>query len=117
MTVYKDNFNGFFYWFAWTIACLASLFFLFFVVVDGFSNILAGRESDLLVVLPGLILAIAGCITSFFKKVLGGSFMLIGGIALIVAIFFQGAAPDYRMMIVYGFPYVFPGIVFLFVRK
>ena len=43
--------------------------------------------------------------------------MLAGGIYMVAVIYFQSVSHDYRMMIIYGFPYIFPGILFVFVRK
>jgi len=117
MSVYRENFTSFFHWFAWTIACLASIFFAIFVIGEGIPDIMAGKGNDLLVFLPGLLLAIAGCIVTFFRKIPGGTMMLLGGIIMVVTLYFQGGAHDFRMMLIFGFPYIFPGILFIFVRK
>jgi hypothetical protein len=117
MSGYRENFTSFFHWFAWSIACVASFFFILFFFNDDLSVILAGKGKEVLLFLPGLVFAVAGCITTFFRKIPGGIMMLTGGIYMVGVIYFQSVAHDYRMMIIYGFPYIFPGILFIFVRK
>ncbi len=117
MSGYRDNFTSFFHWFAWSIACIASIFFAIFVIGEGVHDIIKGKGGDLVLFLPGLLLAIIGCIVSFFRKIPGGIMMLIGGIIMVVTLYFQGGSNDYRMMMIYGFPYIFPGILFIFVRR
>jgi hypothetical protein len=117
MSVYKENFTGFFHWFAWTIACLASVFFVIALIADGISGIIVGNGIGSIVFLLGMFIGLAGCIISFFRKIPGGIIMFIGGIIMIITLYLQEGITDYRMIMMYGFPYLFPGILFIFVRK
>jgi hypothetical protein len=107
----------FLHWFSWTLSGAASLFFLFFLIGEGIPDILRGAAKELLFFLPFLLMAIAGCFISFFKQKFGAILMLIGGIGTASVLYFQGGSANFGVMVVYGLPYIFPGGVFLFVKR
>lgn len=117
MSEYRESFTSFFHWFAWTISCAASLIFILFFISDDLPAILSGKGKELYVFLPGLLLAISGCVFTFFRKIQGGLVMLAGGIFMVTVIYFQSPVHDFRLMLLYGLPYIFSGIVFVFVRN
>jgi hypothetical protein len=112
--VKKNNLPTFLHWFSWTISLVASIFFLSSMLEGGTHNLLTGKIEVLQVI---SMLAIAGCFLSFFKYKAGGLMMLTGGIAMIVVVAMQHGMSEFRTMVAYGLPYIFSGIVFLFVRK
>jgi hypothetical protein len=112
--VKKNNLPTFLHWFSWTISLIASIFFLSSFYEDGIS-ILSHGKIDWVQVIS--VIAITGCFLSFFRYKAGGLLMLSGGIAMIVVIAVQLGMQEFRMMVAYGLPYIFSGIVFLLVRK
>lgn len=107
----------FLHWFSWALAGVASLFFLVFLIGEGIPDIVRGAAKDLVFFLPFLVIAIAGCIISFFKQKFGAILMLIGGIGIDIILYLQGGSAQFGIMVVYGLPYIFPGGVFLFIKK
>jgi hypothetical protein len=107
----------FLHWFSWALAGTASLLFIIFLIGEGIPDILKGTHKDLIFLLPFLMMAITGCIISFFKQKLGAVLMVIGGVGMIVITYLQGGSAQFGMMVVYGFPYIFPGGVLLYLRE
>jgi hypothetical protein len=113
----RPNMSVFFHWFAWTMSVTASVFFLIFLVGEGFSDIVRGKAKELIPYLPFLLLSISGCALSFFKRKAGAILMIVGGVAIDVILYFQGGQANFRVMVLYGLPYIFPGILLLLFRK
>jgi len=113
----ENNLPTFIHWFSWTISLVASVVMLIFLVREGIPSILEGKGQELTVLLPGLIIAIIGCFVSLFRMKFGAIAMLVGGIAMVVVIAFQSGMRDFGLMVVYGVPYVIPGLFFLLVRN
>lgn len=117
MSESNNSFFVFFHWFAWAISVLASILFVVYLVGEGIPDISHGKAKELIPVLPFLIIAIAGCLVSFFRQKAGGIMMLIGGVAIEVVLYIQHGQANFGMMMVYGLPYILPGILFLLVKK
>jgi len=64
-----------------------------------------------------LLVAIFGSVYSIFKAIHGGILMVAGGIGIVVYYSFQGGLKDFPFMVLYGFPYIIPGVFLIFVRK
>ena len=113
----KSGFGVFFHYFAWTMSGLASVFLIFFLVGEGIPDILKGKSKELLPYLPFLIMAIGGCVLSFFKRKPGALLMIAGALAIDLILFLQGGKSNVRMMLVYAIPYAFPGLLLLLYKK
>ena len=96
---------------------VASVFFLVFIVKEGIPDLLAGKGKELMYFLPFLLLAIAGCLLSIFKRKAGAVMMLAGGVVMVVLLYMQGGMAQFGMMVVYGLPYIFPGAIFLLIKE
>ena len=107
----------FLHWFSWTISVASSAFFLVFMIGEGIPDMLAGKDKGLKYILSFLLLAIVGCLLSFFKRKAGASMMLAGGAMLVVVLYLQGGMSNFGMMVVYGLPFIFPGSIFLLTKK
>jgi hypothetical protein len=113
----KNNLPTFIHWFSWTISVVASVFFIIILVEDDIPAILGGKGQELITHIPWLILAITGCFVSFFRIKPGAILMLAGGTAMVIVIAIQSGMAAFGMMVVYGIPYILPGLFFLLVRN
>jgi hypothetical protein len=112
-----NNLPTFIHWFSWTISLLASVFFVIFLLNEGIPDIMKGKGKELIAFVPWLILAIIGCGLSFFRIRPGAIAMITGGIAMVIVIAVQSGMRDFGIMVVYGTPYILPGLFFLLVRN
>ena len=117
MSESNNSFSVFFLWFAWAISTIASVLFTIYLVNEGIPDVMHGKAKEFVPYLPFLIIAIVGCAVSFFKQKAGGIMMLIGGVAIEVVLYIQQGSANFGMMMVYGLPYILPGILFLLVKK
>lgn len=117
MNIYKENFTSFFHWFAWTIAIIASLFFLAFDVRENIVSYFHFPNLSVLLIIIALLISITGSFYSLFRQVRGGVIMIIGGIAIVVYYYFTGGIREFPFMLAYGFPFIIPGVFFVFVRR
>jgi hypothetical protein len=117
MDAKKDGFSTFFNWFAWAISLGASAFFITYDVIPSFPGILSGTEKEMLIFMPLLLIAIAGCITSLFKPKVGTLMMLVGAIGMSVDLYIRGGPKMAGMMIVYSGPYLLAALIIAIMRK
>jgi len=113
----KTGFSVFFLWFAWAISVIASLLFLIDLISEGIPDVMKGKSVFSITYLPFLIIAMAGCFLSFFKQKPGAIMMIVGGVAIDVVWYLHGGQANFGMMVVFGLPYIFPGILLLLVKK
>jgi hypothetical protein len=113
MSESKESLSVFLHWFAWAISIVASLFFIFFLVTEGIPDVVKGKDPKLVPYLPFLVAAIIGCFLSLFKRKPGAITMIIAGLAIDVVLYLQGGRASFGIMVVYGLPYIFPGILLL----
>jgi hypothetical protein len=117
MSESKPGFSIFFVWFSMTISVVASVLILISLFTQGIQDIVQGKDKEFAQYLPFLLLAIAGSVLSFFKRKPGATMMIIGGVAVEIVLYIQSGMANFGMMVVYGVPYIFPGIVLLLVKK
>ncbi len=117
MSEFKDGFATFFQWFAWTIALGASVFFMIYAVNDEIPKVLAGHNKELLPFLACLLVAVIGCLLSFFRNTSGALLMFVGGVGMITYLYIHGGLSERRTMIVYGGPYILSALLLIVIRK
>lgn len=117
MSESKENLSVFLHWFAWAISLIASLLFIIFLAGEGIPDLLKGKARELIPYLPFLLVAIAGSILSLFKRKPGAIMMIAGGVIIDIIIYLHGGSAMFGIMVVYGVPYIFPGLLLLLVRK
>lgn len=96
-------------WAARISGLISVAFFLSFIFGEGMHDIRSGDSQQLLPFLPLLALAISGYFVAWFKEKTGGAMMVIGGLSLLVYLF---CSKDYIIGIIYGLPFIIPGIIF-----
>ena len=117
MNEYKENFTHFFHWFAWTVSLSASVIFLLFDVREDVLYVWHDHNFLLILFLLPLLVAIVGSVYAIFRKIPGGVLMIAGGVGMIGFYCFHAGLKEFPQMVVYGLPYVFPGVFFVFIRK
>ena len=115
MKIFGGGLATFTHWFAWTLSLVASVFFLFFEIGD-IPELLKGDGKEVYFFLPSLVLAVAGCFTSFFKIKTGSILMLIGGIAMALYFYLSSGLREFGLMVVYGLPYILAGFLLWVVK-
>ena len=95
-------------WAGRTVALLASLFFLAFVI--GESGALNELPMELAVFLPMLALAVLGYVLSFFRVQAGAILQIAGGGAMLLYHLIRGGMADLTTALLFGLPYLFCGI-------
>jgi hypothetical protein len=118
MEIILKGIVNFFHWLAWLLSILASVFFFVFILGEGaIQDMLAGKAKELTTFIPWLLIAMGGCVLSLFRKAPGGLLMLAGGIAMVLNFYMRTGWLEVWMMVIYGFPYIIAGLVFLIFRK
>jgi len=117
MSESKGSLSLFIIWFSMAISVIASVLFLIFLVGEGIPDMLRGKAKELVAFLPFLLLAMAGCGLSFFKPKPGAIMMIVGAVAIDVVLYLQAGRAQFGIMVVYGLPYIFPGLALLFYKK
>ena len=102
-------------WAGRTVALLASLFFLAFVI--GESGALNELPMELAVFLPMLALAVLGYVLSFFRVQAGAILQIAGGGAMLLYHLIRGGMADLTTALLFGLPYLFCGIISLLYRR
>lgn len=86
---------------------LVTLFFLYFFIREGATDILKGGGRPLLWLLPFALPSLAGYILSWWKPLAGGRVMLGGAFLLAVHFLFFG---DYGLLLLYALPSLLIGL-------
>jgi hypothetical protein len=94
----------------------ASAFFLFFLISDGVSDLIDGKYS-VIPILVMMIFTVIGYIWAISKPTLGSLIMISGGVVMALYLIMLGGIVGIKMALIYGLPFIIPGIIFYFVGK
>lgn len=89
-----------------------SVFFLFFLISEGFSGFLEGKFSALFIVIL-MLLAILGYILSFKKHGVGAWVMIVSSIIMGIYLLLIGGFAEWKMSLIFTLPYLFIGFILL----
>jgi hypothetical protein len=92
----------------------ASAFFLFFLISDGVADLFEGKYS-VIPILIMMIFTVIGYIWALSKPKLGSVIMISGGVVMVVYLLFLGGIVGIKMALIYGLPFIIPGLIFYFV--
>jgi len=92
----------------------ASAFFLFFLISDGVVDLIDGKYS-VIPILIMMILTIIGYIWAISKPKLGSLIMISGGVVMAIYLILLGGTVGIKMALIYGLPFIIPGLIFYFV--
>jgi hypothetical protein len=94
----------------------ASAFFLFFLISDGVADLFDGKFS-VIPILIMMIFTVFGYIWAISKPKLGSLIMISGGIVMALYLIMLGGMVGVKMALIYGLPFIIPGLIFYFVGK
>ena len=94
----------------------ASAFFLFFLISDGVGDLMDGKLS-VIPILIMMIFTVIGYIWALSKPKLGSLIMISGGMVMAIYLIFLGGIVGIKMALIYGLPFIIPGLIFYFVAK
>lgn len=92
----------------------ASAFFMFFLISDGVGDLFDGKYS-VIPILIMMIFTVIGYIWALSKPRLGSLIMISGGLIMAIYLIFLGGIVGIRMALIYGLPFIIPGLIFYFV--
>jgi len=94
----------------------ASAFFLFFLISDGVADLFSGKFS-VIPILIMMIFTVIGYIWAISKPKLGSLIMISGGVVMAIYLIMLGGIIGIKMALIYGLPFIIPGLIFYFVSK
>jgi len=117
MRVFGNKLETFTHWFGWTLALVASIFFFIFDFLDWLSKFAGNPLQNENWFYVSMLIAIAGVLVSFFRRMPGAMLMMAGGLGMVVFYYITSGWSDAALMIVYGLPYILPAFLLLIVKK
>lgn len=94
----------------------ASAFFTFFLISEGGAKLIDGK-SEVLPIMCMMTVAVGGYVWAISKPRKGSLLMITGGIIMAVYLLFLGGMDEIKMSLIYGLPFIIPGIIFYFTAK
>lgn len=94
----------------------ASAFFLFFLISDGVADLFDGKF-NVIPILIMMIFTVIGYIWAISKPKLGSLIMISGGVVMALYLIMLGGTIGIKMALIYGLPFIIPGLIFYFVSK
>lgn len=92
-----------------------SLFFTLFLIAEGGAGLFEGKIA-VLPILILMIISVGGYILALSNPQKGGIVMITGGILMIIYLLIIGGIGEYKMSLIYGMPFIVPGLV-LFINR
>ena len=92
----------------------ASAFFMFFLISDGVADLFNGKYS-VIPILVMMIFTVIGYIWAITKPKLGSMIMISGGVVMALYLIMLGGTVGIKMALIYGLPFIIPGLIFYFV--
>jgi hypothetical protein len=93
-----------------------SLFFTLFLIAEGGAGLLEGKTS-VLPILILMIISVGGYLFALSNPRKGGIIMITGGLLMMVYLLITGGMGEYKMSLIYGLPFIVPGLVLFFNRR
>lgn len=104
------------YYIALILGFQASAFFTFFLIAEGGADLLEGKTS-VLPILIMMIIAVAGYVWTLVKPGPGSIIMITGGVLMMIYLLFLSGIGGWQMALIYGLPFIIPGIVFYLTKN
>jgi hypothetical protein len=107
------QFTWILHYLALILGLIASVFFTFFLLADGIGDLLEAKLS-VIPIMCMMIIAVLGYVWTFWKPKRGGLVMITGGIIMTVYLLLLGGFGEFKMALIFGFPFIIPGLIFYF---
>ena len=92
----------------------ASAFFVFFLIAEGTAGLFEGKTSVISILLL-MIFTVAGYVWAITRSRPGGLVMITGGFLMAIYLILLGGLGEIKMSLIYGLPFIIPGIIFYFI--
>jgi len=92
------------------LGMLSSAFFLVFLIGEGLVDLIDGK-TGVIPIMVLILFTVGGYILSFFKRRTGAIIMIGGAIAMSLYLLFSGGISEYKMALIFAFPFLIPGIL------
>jgi hypothetical protein len=93
-----------------------SAFFLVFLIGEGLADLIDGKLA-VIPILVMMILAVSGYILAWKRQKAGGIIMISGGLVMGFYLLILGGFYDWQMAFFYSFPFILPGVFFVYSSK
>jgi len=110
------NANKILHYIALILGFQASAFFLFFLISDGVADLFNGKFS-VIPILIMMIFTVIGYIWAISKPKQGSLIMISGGVVMALYLIMLGGMVGIKMALIYGLPFIIPGLIFYFVGR
>jgi len=107
------NFTKILHYTALILGFQASVFFTLFLIAEGGADLFEGKTSVIPIMLM-MIFTVFGYIHSIRKPGPGSQIMIAGGVIMAVYLLFLGGIDEIKMSLIYGLPFIIPGLIFYF---
>ncbi len=97
---------------ALVLGFLPSLFFLLFLIGDGFIEILDGKLG-VIPILIMMLLTVSGYVLAWKRQKKGGMVMIAGGVIMGIYLLISGGFPGWQMALLFSLPFVLPGVLLM----
>ena len=94
----------------------ASAFFLFFLIADSCIYLFEGK-TNVIPILLMMIFTVGGFVWEIAKPGKGSLPMIAGGVIMAIYLIILGGLSEYKMALIYGMPFILPGLVFYYTSK
>jgi hypothetical protein len=94
----------------------ASAFFLFFLISEGVGSLIEGKIG-IIPILILMLISVGGFVWSVIKPVSGPLILISGGLLNTVYLLFMGGISEYKMALIFGLPFIIPGVILYFTSK
>jgi hypothetical protein len=93
---------------------LASAFFTLFLIAEGGADLLEGKIRVIPIMLM-MIMSVSGFIWAVAKPAKGSLIMIAGGVIMSVYLLLLGGFGEIKMALIYGLPFIIPGVIFYYI--
>jgi hypothetical protein len=93
-----------------------SLFFTFFLIADGVTDLIEGKAA-VIPIMVLMIISVGGYILAISNPKRGGIVMIAGGVFMVVYLLIISGLGEFKMSLIFGLPFIFPGLVLFFNRQ
>jgi len=94
-----------------TLGFLSSTFFILFLIAEGGAYLLEGKTRVIPIMLM-MIMSVSGFIWAVAKPAKGSLLMIAGGVIMSVYLLLLGGFGEINMALIYGLPFIIPGVIF-----
>jgi hypothetical protein len=113
MEIRAMNLTKFFYYLAVIVGFQASVFFIFILITDASGFLIEGKTGVIPILLM-MVFTVGGYVLTFSKQIQGSLIMISGGFIMAVYLIFLGGIGEYQMALIFGLPFIIPGLIFYF---